>query len=90
MTIMPWKNGDPTMPHEGLYGSAKAGAPNFLRDLGVHIFGKRIDHIPGAMPGQKALSPKSNLGKRVVRKAYGPESNPLLGYSNRVSKPKRR
>jgi hypothetical protein len=79
MSIMPWKNGDPTMPHEGLYGSAKAGAPNFLRDLGVHIFGKRIDHIPGAMPG-----------KRVVRKAYGPESNPLLGPSNRVSKPKRR
>lgn len=88
MSIMPWKGNGPHP--EGIYGQAKADVPGFLRDLGVHLFGQSIEHVPGAEPGQKALMPKSRLGKAVVKKAYGPEGNPILGYSNRISKPRKR
>ncbi len=94
MSIMPWKNGTPEVQYEGLYGQAKSGVPHFLADLGVHIFGKRIDHIPGAEFGQKALQPKSRLGKAVVKKVYGDTSSAVLtGKSGTkypiISKPRR-
>ena len=94
MSIMPWKGSPETHP-EGLYGQAKSGVPGFLADLGVHIFGKSIDHIPGATPGTKVLQPKSRLGKAVVKKVYGDTSSTaIMGYLGTkhsiISKPKRR
>ena len=95
MSIMPWKNGTPEVQHEGLYGQAKSGVPGFLADLGVHIFGKRIDHIPGATSGTKVLQPKSPLGKAVVKKVYGDTSSTaIMGYLGTkhsiISKPRRK
>ena len=93
MSIMPWKGSPETHP-EGLYGAAKSGVPHFLADLGVHLFGKSIEHIPGALPGQKALAPKGRFGKAVVKKVYGDTSSAaILGKSGTkypiISKPKR-
>jgi hypothetical protein len=92
MSIMPGKN--PFEP-EGLYGAAKKGVPGFLADLGAHIFGKDISHIPGALPGQRALAPKSRIGKAVVKKIYGDTSSAvIMGKSGTkypiISKPRRK
>lgn len=92
MSIMPGKS--PFEP-EGLYGQAKSAVPGFLADLGVHIFGKSMDHVPGATPGQKVLQPKSRLGKAVVKKVYGDTSSTaIMGYLGTkhsiISKPRRK
>lgn len=79
MSFMPVEPGKDPRQHmqldpnnrEGLYGTAKSQVPDHFRDLLIHIFGKRIDHYPGAEYGQKAMLPKSKLGKAVVKKVYG-------------------